>query len=126
MKDFEISYLEKKDYLSVLYLDHNYLKYLFFSMWINYVLDMVLQWLSSRKPRWSRGVVVINFMQLILNSGSTQVQILLPAGNKAKRLSLVNHTTKTIHHQFIHHIHQHRGKRMENVCRVHWHCLLNK
>ena len=28
---------------------------------------------------------------------------MVPAGNKAKRLSLVNHTTKTIHH---HHHHQ--------------------
>ena len=26
---------------------------------------------------------------------------MVPAGNKAKRLSSVNHTTKTIHHQFI-------------------------
>ena len=25
-----------------------------------------------------------------------------PAGNKAKRLSLVNHTTKTIHHVYHH------------------------
>ena len=43
MKDFEISYLQKKDYLSVLYLDHSYLKYLFFSMRISYIMDMVLQ-----------------------------------------------------------------------------------
>ena len=54
-----------------------------------------------------------NFIQLNLNSGSVQVQTLLvgvgdlrwwgsltmvPAGNKAKRLSSVNHTAKTIHH----------------------------
>ena len=53
-----------------------------------------------------------NFIQLSLNSGSAQVQTLqcvgdsrwwgsltmVPAGNKAKHLSSVNHTTKTIHH----------------------------
>ena len=27
---------------------------------------------------------------------------MVPAGNKAKRLSSVNHTTKTIHHHHIH------------------------
>ena len=64
MKDFEISYLQKKDYLSVLYLDHSYLKYLFFSMRISYIMDMVLQWLSLQKPpRWSRGVMVITTAQ---------------------------------------------------------------
>ena len=30
---------------------------------------------------------------------------MVPAGNKAKRLSSVNHTTKTIHHH--HHLHHH-------------------
>ena len=28
-----------------------------------------------------------------------------PAGNKTKRLSSVNHTTKTIHHHYHHHHH---------------------
>ena len=28
---------------------------------------------------------------------------MVPAGNKAKRLSSVNHTTKTIHHHYHHH-----------------------
>ena len=28
---------------------------------------------------------------------------MVPAGNKAKRLSSVNHTTKTIHHHLHHH-----------------------
>ena len=28
---------------------------------------------------------------------------MVPAGNKAKRLSSVNHTTKTIHHHHHHH-----------------------
>ena len=62
-----------------------------------------------------------NFIQLNLNSGSAQVQTLLaacqrfamvrisvPAANKAKRLSSVNHTTKTIvHHHYHHHHHHH-------------------
>ena len=51
-----------------------------------------------------------NFIQLSLNSGSAQAQTLLAAcrrfammrisdnGDKAKHLSSVNHTTKTIHH----------------------------
>ena len=64
-----------------------------------------MQWLS----------LLHSFIQLSLNSGSAQVQTLLAAcprfamvrisdnGNKAKRLSSVNHTTKTIHH---HHHHQ--------------------
>ena len=54
-----------------------------------------------------------NFIQLSLNSGFAQVQTrsrrvgdsrwwwsltMAPAGNKAKRLSSANHTTKTIHH----------------------------
>ena len=30
---------------------------------------------------------------------------MVPAGNKAKRLSSVNHTTKTIHHHHHHHHH---------------------
>ena len=52
----------------------------------------------------------------ILNSGSGHGQtgdsrrwgslITVPAGNKAKRLSLVNHTTKAVHHH--HHHHHHR------------------
>ena len=65
---------------------------------------------------WCHVIVVItttcyNFIQLSLNSGSVQVHTLLaacrrfamvgsltmvPAGNKAKRLSSVNHPTKTI------------------------------
>ena len=62
----------------------------------------VVQWLS----------LLHNFIQQSLNSGSAQVQTLLavfwtftmvrisasgPVGNKTKRLSLVNCTTKTIH-----------------------------
>ena len=31
---------------------------------------------------------------------------MVPAGNKAKRLLSVNHTTKTIHHHHHHHHHQ--------------------
>ena len=31
---------------------------------------------------------------------------MVPAGNKAKRLSSVNHTTKTIHHHHHHHLHR--------------------
>ena len=30
---------------------------------------------------------------------------MVPAGNKTKRLSSVNHTTKTIHHHHHHHYH---------------------
>ena len=59
-----------------------------------------------------------NFVQLSLNSGSAQFKscsrhvgdsqwcgslTMVLAGNKAKRLSLVNHTTKTIHHHHHHH-----------------------
>ena len=59
-----------------------------------------------------------NLIQLSLNSDSAQVQILLaavgdsrrrgsltmvPAGNRAKRLSSVSYTTKTIHHHHHHH-----------------------
>ena len=58
-----------------------------------------------------------NFIQLSLNPGSVQVQILLAVcrrfamvrisanvqdGNKAKRFSSVNHTRKTIHHHLHH------------------------
>ena len=32
---------------------------------------------------------------------------MVPAGNKAKRLSLVNQTTKTIHYHHHHHHHHH-------------------
>ena len=32
---------------------------------------------------------------------------MVPAGNKAKRLSSVSHTTKTIHHHHHHHQHHH-------------------
>ena len=42
---------------------------------------------------------------------------MVPAGNKAKRLSSVNHTTKTIHH---HHHHQ-----RTLVLRGGWGCRLN-
>ena len=59
-----------------------------------------------------------SFIQQSLNSGFAQVQILLmacrrfemvrsltmvPAGNKVKRFSSVNHTTKTIRHHHHHH-----------------------
>ena len=33
---------------------------------------------------------------------------MVPAGNKAKRLSLFNHFTKTIHHHHHHHHHHHQ------------------
>ena len=79
--------------------------------------------------KWRRGVLVITTAQLYstsLNWGSAQVQILLaacwrfemvrisdmvPAGNKAKRLSSINHTTKTIHHHHHHHHHHHQKKK---------------
>ena len=32
---------------------------------------------------------------------------MFPAGNRVKRLSSVNHTTKTIHHYHHHHNHHH-------------------
>ena len=34
---------------------------------------------------------------------------MVPAGNKTKRLSSVNHTTKTIHHHHHHHHHHHEA-----------------
>ena len=70
----------------------------------------VVQWLS----------LLQNFIQLRLNSGSVQFQILLAvsqesltlvsARNKAKRLSSPNHTTKTIHRHHHHHHHPHVQK----------------
>ena len=33
---------------------------------------------------------------------------MVPAGNKAERLSLVNHTTEAIHHHHHHHIYTFR------------------
>ena len=39
---------------------------------------------------------------------------MVPAGNKSKRLSLVNHTTKTIHRHHHHH-HQSRSSHLEPV-----------
>ena len=35
---------------------------------------------------------------------------MVPAGNKANHLSLVNHTTKTIHHHHHHHHHAWRAR----------------
>ena len=58
-----------------------------------------------------------HFIDQSLITDFSQVQILLtacwrlamvrmiPAGKKAKRLSLVNHTTKAIHHHHHHHHH---------------------
>ena len=40
---------------------------------------------------------------------------MVPAGNKAERLSSVNHTTKTIHHD--HHRHHHREIALKTVCK---------
>ena len=51
-------------------------------------------------PWWHRGVVFITTVQQNLSSGSLTM---VPAGNKAKRFSLVKHTTKIIHQ---HHHHQ--------------------
>ena len=71
----------------------------------------MVQWLSP----------LHNFIQLSLNSGSAQVQILwrikdsrwwgslamLLAGNKTKHISTVNYAIKTIHHHHHHHHHHH-------------------
>ena len=66
-----------------------------------YRCGAVVQWLS----------LLHKFIQLSLNSGSAQFQTLLSAcrgfamvriSDKAKRLSSVNHTTKTIHHHHHH------------------------
>ena len=38
---------------------------------------------------------------------------MIPAGNKAKRLSSVNHTTKTIHHHHHHHHHHQVGLKLK-------------
>ena len=40
---------------------------------------------------------------------------MVPARNKAKRLSSVNHTTKTIHH---HHHHHHHHQSNDDLCRT--------
>ena len=72
---------------------------------------------------WCRGVVVIITAQLHSTNpelkfcaGSNPARsvsrwwgflAMAPAGNKAKRLSLVNHTTKTIYHHHHHHHHHH-------------------
>ena len=56
-----------------------------------------------------RGVVVIATAQLHSTkpelrfcAGSNPALTIVPAGNKAKRLSSVNHATKTIHHHHHH------------------------
>ena len=73
---------------------------------------------------WCHGVVVITTAQLYSTkpevrfcAGSYPVCVgdsrwrgsltMAPAGNKAKRLSSVNHTTKTIHHHHHYHHHHH-------------------
>ena len=40
--------------------------------------------------------------QRVGDSGQWGSRTVVPTGNKAKRLSLVNHTTKTIHHHYRH------------------------
>ena len=80
---------------------------------------------SSSLFKWRRGVVVITTAQLHSTkpelrfcAGSNPARrvgdswwwgslTMIPAGNKAKRLSSVNHTTKTIHHHHHHHHHDH-------------------
>ena len=72
-----------------------------------------VQWLS----------LLHNFIQLSLNSVLSRFKpnsrrfgnlrwwgslTMVPVGNKAKRLSSVNHTTKTIHHHHHHHHHHHQ------------------
>ena len=37
---------------------------------------------------------------------------MVPAGNKAEHLSLINHTTKTIHRHHHHHSHHHMTTRI--------------
>ena len=65
----------------------------------------------QEKVWWRRGVVVITTAQLHSTklelsfcAGSNPAQM-VPAGNKAKRLSSVNHTIKTNHHHHHHHHH---------------------
>ena len=78
----------------------------------------MFQWLSP----------LHNFIQLSLNSGSAQVQILwrikdsrwwgslamLLAGNKTKHISTVNYAIKTIHHHHHHHHHHCLFKVIDN------------
>ena len=72
--------------------------------------QMILNWKWWKK--WRRGVVVITSAQLhstkpelrfYAGSNSARGVSEIRDGNKAERLSSVNHTTKTIHHhhQFI-------------------------
>ena len=43
---------------------------------------------------------------------------MIPAGNKAKHLSSVNHTTKTIHHHHhLHHLHHHPDVAATDDCK---------
>ena len=48
---------------------------------------------------------------------------MVPAGNKAKRLSSVNHTTKAIHH---HHHHRISDKGLADVVGIYTHIILFK
>ena len=84
-------------------------------------LKLLLQSLNEkRKWPWYYGVVVITTLQTHLTK-SAQIKTLLaacqrfamvgsltmvPARNKAKRLSSISHTIKTIHHHHCNHHHQ--------------------
>ena len=86
-------------------------------------------WIILRRRSYiavAESTVLVKWLSLLcMNSGSAQAQILLtacrrfamvasltmvPAGNKAKRLSSVNHTTKTIYHYHHNHHHHHHHR----------------
>ena len=85
--------------------------------------------LSNYSQNWCHGVVVITTVQLHSTkpelrfcAGSNPARLvgdsrwwgsltMVPAGNKAKRLLSVNHTTKTIHH----HLHHQKRKTVSKV-----------
>ena len=92
--------------------------------WSHLIKFLVLKSITKRCTNVALSLSLLhNFIQLSLNSGSAQVQILLAAcrrfamvrisdnglgwKKKAKRLSSVNLTTKTIHHHHHRHHHHH-------------------
>ena len=103
--------------------------------------DSMISMISMISMLWRRSLVVITNAQLHstkfwthvlrrFKSWSRRVGVsrwwgsltMVPAGNKAKRFSSVNHTKKTIHH---HHYHHHRWVKQEpyyvgQVVRLNW------
>ena len=73
-------------------------------MWRRSVVVVTIAQLHSTKPelRFCAGSNHACGMSEIRDGEDFAIFFsIVPAGNKAKRLSLVNHTTKTIHHHHV-------------------------